>query len=112
MQQFGTPLSDAERRDLTINSLFYNLHTGQVEDHTARGLLDIGLLTTSTGEPSQKLIRTPLDPFQTFRDDPLRVIRAVRFASRLGGDGFAVDQELAVAVGREEIRVGADDTPD
>jgi tRNA nucleotidyltransferase (CCA-adding enzyme) len=70
---FGTPLQDAERRDLTINSLFYNLHTESVEDFTEKGIEDI----------RNGIIRTPLDPMMTFKDDPLRVLRAVRFAARL-----------------------------
>ena len=37
----GTPIEDAERRDLTINSLFYNLNEGVVEDFTGRGLSDL-----------------------------------------------------------------------
>jgi tRNA nucleotidyltransferase (CCA-adding enzyme) len=35
-QRFGTPLEDALRRDITINSLFYNVHTGAIEDHTGK----------------------------------------------------------------------------
>ncbi|KAI5478791.1 tRNA nucleotidyltransferase (CCA-adding enzyme) [Pseudohyphozyma bogoriensis] len=95
---FGTPLEDAERRDLTINALFYNLMTREVEDQTAKGLADLGLV------PGTKpRIRTPLAPFQTFRDDPLRVIRAVRFAARFGRE-FELDEELREAVERKEIR--------
>ena len=71
--EFGTPKEDAMRRDATINALFYNLETGQVEDFTKRGLEDM----------KRKLIKTPLDPLQTFEDDPLRVLRCIRFASRL-----------------------------
>ena len=72
--EFGTPAQDALRRDATVNALFYNLHTEQVEDFTGRGLAHL----------QQGLIDTPLPPFETFRDDPLRVLRLVRFASRLG----------------------------
>ena len=68
----GTPLEDAQRRDLTINSLFYNLHSGLVEDYLGCGLEDL----------RNGIIRTPLDPYVTFKDDPLRVLRAIRFASR------------------------------
>ncbi len=75
--EFGTPEEDALRRDATVNALFYNLHTDSVEDFTG-GLPDM----------ADKLIRTPLDPLQTFTDDPLRVLRLVRFASRLG---FRID---------------------
>jgi len=71
--EFGTPTEDALRRDATVNALFYNLHTEEVEDFTGRGLAHL----------QQGLIDTPLPPFETFRDDPLRVIRLVRFASRL-----------------------------
>lgn len=69
---FGTPKEDAERRDITINSLLYNVHTRQVEDHTGLGLQDL----------AAGLIRTPLPPLTTFLDDPLRVLRCVRFSSR------------------------------
>ncbi|KAK5624514.1 hypothetical protein RRF57_000230 [Xylaria bambusicola] len=75
--EFGTAEEDALRRDATVNALFYNLNTSRVEDFTS-GLKDMGA----------KLIRTPLEPFQTFMDDPLRVLRLVRFASRLG---FRID---------------------
>ncbi|KAF4971165.1 hypothetical protein FSARC_1887 [Fusarium sarcochroum] len=70
--EFGTACEDASRRDATVNALFYNLHDDRVEDFT-RGLADM----------DAKIIRTPLEPFKTFMDDPLRVLRLVRFASRL-----------------------------
>ncbi|GAA5824217.1 hypothetical protein JCM10212_002912 [Sporobolomyces blumeae] len=95
---FGTPLEDAERRDLTINALFYNLRTRLIEDQTGKGLSDLGLVP---GHP--KRIRTPLEPFQTFRDDPLRVVRAVRFAARFGRE-FELDDEMVRAIERDEIR--------
>lgn len=75
--EFGTAEEDALRRDATINALFYNLNTQKIEDFTG-GLLDM----------QRKLIRTPLEPLQTFRDDPLRVLRLVRFSSRLQ---FSID---------------------
>ena len=75
--EFGTAKEDALRRDATINALFYNLHSNQVEDFTG-GLEDL----------KTKLIRTPLDPKTTFMDDPLRVLRLIRFASRLS---FSID---------------------
>lgn len=98
-QSFGTPLEDACRRDLTINALFYNLHSQQIEDQTGLGLQDLGLVPGF--EPR---IRTPLQPFETFHDDPLRVVRAVRFAARFGR-AFKLDEELVETIGREEIRV-------
>ena len=71
--RLGSAKEDALRRDSTINSLFYNLETSSVEDFTDCGLEDL----------QKKIIRTPLDPFKTFHDDPLRVLRHIRFASRL-----------------------------
>jgi tRNA nucleotidyltransferase/poly(A) polymerase len=65
------PAVDAQRRDLTINSMFYNVNTGQVEDYVG-GLKDLQTMT----------LRTPLDPKKTFMDDPLRMLRVFRFFSR------------------------------
>ncbi|KAG6891101.1 hypothetical protein C0995_014191 [Termitomyces sp. Mi166 len=81
---FGTPLQDALRRDTTINALFFNVHTREVEDHTGKGLEDL----------RNRVIRTPLPPKETFLDDPLRVLRCVRFASRFG---FDIVPEIAEA---------------
>ncbi|KAG2123576.1 hypothetical protein DEU56DRAFT_829184 [Suillus clintonianus] len=89
--KFGTPLEDALRRDLTINSLFYNVHTRSVEDFTEKGLDDL----------QNGIIRTPLPPRETFLDDPLRVIRCVRFASRFG---FEIDPDLQQAAQLEIIQ--------
>ncbi|KGG50058.1 tRNA nucleotidyltransferase [Mitosporidium daphniae] len=78
---FGSPSDDAHRRDITINSLFYNIHTERVEDWTGRGLRDL----------SVGLIRTPLPSSAIFMDDPLRILRVVRFASRFS---FEIDKEI------------------
>ena len=56
--QFGTPEQDAYRRDFTINSLFYNINEGHVEDFTGQGISDMKL----------GIIRTPLPPKETFLD--------------------------------------------
>jgi len=69
---FGTAQEDAERRDFTINALFYNINENIVEDLTQRGLRDL----------EEGVIRTPLPADMTFHDDPLRMLRAIRFASR------------------------------
>jgi len=87
--EFGTAQEDALRRDATVNALFYNLHSGEVEDLTG-GLRDM----------DQKLIRTPMEPFQTFMDDPLRVLRLVRFASRLE---FSIDPAAEKVMGDERV---------
>ena len=83
--QMGTPLEDAKRRDLTINALFYNIHTNIIEDFCGTSLSDL---------VETKIIKTPLDPFQTFQDDPLRVLRAIRFAARFKNRGFTMDTNL------------------
>jgi tRNA nucleotidyltransferase/poly(A) polymerase len=59
-------------RDLTINAFFYNINSGEIEDYTGQGIEDLKL-----GQ-----IRTPLEPLVTLLDDPLRVLRAIRFACR------------------------------
>ncbi|KAJ9472464.1 CCA tRNA nucleotidyltransferase [Diplonema papillatum] len=79
----GTPLEDAQRRDLTINALFYNLHTQEVEDFTT-GLQDL----------ESRYVRTPLAPQETFCDDPLRLLRCVRFACRFNCE---IDQAIIEA---------------
>ncbi|RKP34155.1 hypothetical protein BJ085DRAFT_20529 [Dimargaris cristalligena] len=92
---FGTPSEDAFRRDATVNALFYNIQTGQVEDFTKKGLDDL----------RERVIRTPLAAFETFRDDPLRILRCVRFASRFS---FKLDPSIAEAVQSEDIRQALD----
>lgn len=87
--EFGTASEDAMRRDATINALFYNLRDDIVEDFT-NGLADL----------DTKIIRTPMDPLQTFTDDPLRVLRLVRFASRLG---FTIDGDTRRFMANEEV---------
>eukprot|EP01035_Chromulina_nebulosa_P016920 gene16920-22411_t len=87
---YGTALEDALRRDFTINSLFYNLNTKQIEDFTGQGFDDL----------KNGIIRTPLDPLTTFTDDPLRVLRAIRFASRLN---YKMTDELVTTASLQTI---------
>jgi poly(A) polymerase len=70
----ATIKDDAFRRDFTINTIMENLHTGEVLDLTGKAFSDL----------KAGIIRTPLEPKVTFYDDPLRMLRAVRFAVRLG----------------------------
>ncbi|MBX3118603.1 MAG: HD domain-containing protein [Fimbriimonadaceae bacterium] len=69
----ATLLDDARRRDFTCNSLLKNVTTGELFDPLGNGLDDL----------KSKVLRTPLDPALTFRDDPLRMLRAVRFRWKL-----------------------------
>ncbi|KAI3899673.1 hypothetical protein MKW92_022324 [Papaver armeniacum] len=94
--EFGSAEQDAYRRDLTINSLFYNINKKSVEDFTGRGLSDLR---------SGKIV-TPLPPKETFLDDPLRVLRAIRFGARFC---FELDEELKEAAASDEVRVALAD---
>ncbi len=68
---FGTAEEDARRRDFTINGLFYDVDTAQVIDHVD-GIVDL----------EARLVRTIGDPDVRFREDPIRILRAVKFAAR------------------------------
>lgn len=82
----GTFEDDISRRDFTINTLAVSLNAidfGKIID-TYDGLTDI----------KNQIIKTPLDPFRTFDDDPLRIMRAFRFAAQLD---FKVDKNIMKA---------------
>ena len=98
----ATPLDDALRRDFTINSLFYNVTHDRLEDWTGCGITD--LLPPERTVPmveDQRRLVTPLSPSDTFRDDPLRVLRAVRFSVRFG---IALHPEVGRAAREGEVR--------
>ena len=85
-------VQDAWRRDLTINSLFYNVNTNQVEDWTEQGLHDLEFRT----------IATPMaQPLATLLEDPLRILRAIRFAAQLS---FRMDPALQRAALDPRVR--------
>lgn len=90
--QRATLVDDARRRDFTCNALMLNLHSGQVLDLLGRGEADL----------RARLLRTPLDPRETFFDDPLRILRAVRFKAQLD---FNFDEELESAIVDERPRL-------
>ena len=72
----GTLKQDVERRDFTVNSLLKDLTTGEIKDLTGQGKADI----------KKGVIRTPLDPDVIFSEDPLRMLRAIRFTVKYGWD--------------------------
>lgn len=72
----GTLKDDVERRDFTVNSLLKDLTTGEILDLTGQGKSDL----------KKGVVQTPLDPDVIFKDDPLRMLRAIRFTVKYGWD--------------------------
>lgn len=92
----GTFEDDIKRRDFTINAMAISLNEKNFGE-----LIDI---FNGYNDLQNKLIKTPLDPFQTFDDDPLRVMRAFRFAAQLE---FQVDESIMNAAKemKERLRI-------
>ncbi|MCA9519543.1 MAG: hypothetical protein KC609_01155, partial [Myxococcales bacterium] len=87
---FGTPAEDAFRRDITINGLFYDVASNSVIDFV-NGMADL----------KAGVIRSIGDPFRRFREDPVRIIRAIRHAAR---SDFQIEEETWRAI--EELHDG------
>jgi poly(A) polymerase len=83
---------DVMRRDFTINTLLENLNTGEIHDLTGSAISDI----------QAGIIRTPTEPESTFFDDPLRMLRAIRFAVKFG---FKIDEGTYAAIIRDAQRL-------
>ena len=81
---FGTPQTDAFRRDFTINGLFYNIKDFSVIDWVG-GMKDL----------EKKVIRAIGDPEIRFQEDPVRMMRAIKFSARLG---FRIERKTAAAM--------------
>ncbi len=90
----GSLIDDQNRRDFTINTLAIGLsksNYGKLLD-SFNGVSDI----------EQKIIRTPLEPDITYSDDPLRMMRAIRFATQLN---FLIEEESLLAITRNKERI-------
>ena len=90
----GTMDDDLRRRDFTVNAIAASLNGDSY-----------GMLLDPFGgraDIAARLLRTPLDPEQTFEDDPLRILRAIRFAAQLG---FTVSPETLAAVKKMRERL-------
>jgi len=92
---FGTPEEDAIRRDFTVNALFYDITSSKIIDYTG-GLRDA----------SKRVLRSIGNPAIRFREDPVRMLRAVRLSARLD---FEIHSESAKAITRHcgEIMLAA-----
>jgi len=88
---FGTPEEDAFRRDFTINALFYDIATFAIIDYV-NGMEDV----------RAGIVRSIGDPDVRFREDPVRMLRAVALAARLN---FTVDPPVTVAISRNRHEI-------
>ncbi len=90
--EYGSPQEDALRRDLTINGLFYDIESFSVIDYVG-GVQDL----------RERIVRTIADPDQSFLEDPVRMIRVLRHASRTG---FHIEPATLQAIhhNRDQIR--------
>ena len=89
--EFGTPETDAFRRDFTVNGLFYDIRDFSVIDWVG-GMKDI----------ENKIIRAIGDPDVRFVEDPVRMMRAVKFSSRLG---FTIEKKTFAAMKKHHAAI-------
>jgi poly(A) polymerase len=90
----ATLLEDALRRDFTVNALYQNLHTGETTDPLEMGSQDL----------ANRILRTPTDAHSTFAEDPLRMLRAVRFKWQLGM-AYAPGLENAISTNAARLAI-------
>lgn len=91
IMKFGSVEEDAIRRDLTINAIYYNIITEDIEDFIG-GINDL----------NNKILKTPMDPIKTFLDDPLRLLRVIRFHCLLN---FKINKEIIIAFNNSNVKI-------
>ncbi len=94
---YGTPAEDARRRDFTVNALFYNIADFSIIDHVG-GIEDL----------ERRVIRTIGDPDERFIEDPVRMMRAMEYAVRLG---FEIDGPSVEAIERQKALISQASSP-
>ena len=89
----NNPIEDANKRDLTINSLFYNIIQNKIEDFTNKGINDL----------KNGILRTPLNPYFVYSENPLCIIKLLRFAEKYK---FKIDNTINedILLNKEEYK--------
>lgn len=88
---WGTQEEDVFRRDFTINSIYYDPFSKEIIDYTA-GIKDL----------KSKVIKFIGDPEQRIKEDPVRILRAIRFAAKLN---FKIEKELSQQLKNIELKL-------
>lgn len=86
---FGSVEEDAIRRDFTMNALYYCPKKNSISDY-ADGLVDI----------KDRIIRIIGEPSQRYREDPVRILRAIRFSAKLG---FSIETSSSIAINKSRL---------
>lgn len=95
--EFTTIDQDVKRRDLTINALFYDIDKGEVVD-----------LVGGIGDIERNVVRTVGSAVERFDEDKLRVLRALRFAARVGSN---VDENIENAISKDKTTISGNGLP-
>ena len=91
----GTLQDDQERRDFTINALAFSVDSLQLTVNSQQSTVNLIDPFNGIEDLEKGIIRTPLSPEKTFSDDPLRIMRAIRFASQLN---FSIDPSTLLGI--------------
>ena len=98
----GTLQDDQERRDFTINALAFSVDSLQLTVNSQQSTVNLIDPFNGIEDLEKGMIRTPLSPEKTFSDDPLRMMRAIRFASQLN---FSIDPSTLLGIHESADRI-------